>query len=177
MSLARWSGTLTIEQILKKRLTAVANSKMRHIKAATGTEVYENREPTLYEKRATSHSCVRAHNGSTNVSRTPLPGVLDTKHHVRYLMYVTGTKSVNKLFTIKGGQRKSTLAVLTFKLASLQNILTPTSVSDSGCLTRIPDPGFFPHPRSRIHNNKKRRKNLLFYLFFVSINFTKLKCI
>ncbi len=55
------------------------------------------------------------------------------------------------------------------------------SVADPGCLSRIPDPDFYPSripdPGSRIQKQQQKRgmkKNLLSYLF-CSQNFTKLK--
>jgi hypothetical protein len=49
-------------------------------------------------------------------------------------------------------------------------------VADPGCLFRIPDPDFYPSripdPKTAIKDNGE--KNLLSYLFFGVINFTKL---
>jgi hypothetical protein len=58
-----------------------------------------------------------------------------------------------------------------------------TSIADPGFLSRIPDPDFYPSripdPGSRIPDPKtamrdRGKKNLLAYLFFGAINFTKL---
>jgi hypothetical protein len=58
----------------------------------------------------------------------------------------------------------------------LQDANKKISVADPGCLSRIPDPDFY---RSRIPDLKTAikdmvKKNLLSYLFFGVINFTKL---
>ncbi len=57
-----------------------------------------------------------------------------------------------------------------------------SSVADPGCLSRIPDPDFYPSRipdlGSRIQKQQWKigvKKNLLSYLFFGAINFTKLK--
>ncbi len=58
-------------------------------------------------------------------------------------------------------------------------IILVRSVSDPGCLSRIPNPDF-SHPRvsdpgSRIQNPKTRKKGrgFVFFSFFVAISFTK----
>ncbi len=58
------------------------------------------------------------------------------------------------------------------------------SVADPGCLSRTPDPDFYPSRipdlGSRIQKQPQKRgvkKNLLSYLFFVTTNFTKLQII
>jgi hypothetical protein len=53
------------------------------------------------------------------------------------------------------------------------------SVSDPGCLSRMPDPDFYlfriPHPKTATKD--RGEKTLLSNLFFVATNFTKLKII
>jgi hypothetical protein len=56
-------------------------------------------------------------------------------------------------------------------------LLPCSSVADPGCLSRIPDPDFFP---SRIPDPKtatKERVEKKFLPFYVATNFTKLKII
>jgi hypothetical protein len=61
--------------------------------------------------------------------------------------------------------------------------LFETSVAEPGCLSRIPDPDFYPTRipdlRSQIQTAIKERseKKLVFIPFFVALNFTKLKII
>jgi hypothetical protein len=61
-----------------------------------------------------------------------------------------------------------------------------SSVADPGCLSRIPDPDFYPSRipdlGSRIQNIKQQektgvKKNLFFITFYVATNFTKLQII
>jgi hypothetical protein len=59
------------------------------------------------------------------------------------------------------------------------------SVADPGCLSRIPDPDFYPSqipdPRSRIPDpktaTKERGEKNFVHTFFVATNFTKCKII
>ncbi len=59
-----------------------------------------------------------------------------------------------------------------------------SSVADPGCLSRLPDPDFYPSRipdrGSRIPDpktaTKKRGKKIFCHIFFVVTNFTKLKC-
>ncbi len=63
-------------------------------------------------------------------------------------------------------------------------IVVGSSVAEPGCLSRIPDPDFYPSRIpdlwSRIQKQLQKRgakKNLLSYLFFVATNFTKFRII
>ncbi len=55
------------------------------------------------------------------------------------------------------------------------------SVADPGCLSRIPDPGFYPSripdPGSKNSNKERSEKKFVIILFFVVTNFTKLNLI
>jgi hypothetical protein len=62
------------------------------------------------------------------------------------------------------------------------------SVADQGCLSRIPDPDFYPSrtpdpeswipdPGSKNSNKETGEKKISCHIFFVATNFTKLKFI
>jgi hypothetical protein len=63
-----------------------------------------------------------------------------------------------------------------------ETMLLPTSVADPGCLSRIPDPDFYPsripNPGSRIPDlktgTKESGEKKIALPFFVATNFTKL---
>jgi hypothetical protein len=54
--------------------------------------------------------------------------------------------------------------------------LIKSSVADSGCLSLIPDPDFYPTriPDPKTARKERREKNLLLHLFLVDTNFTKI---
>jgi hypothetical protein len=53
------------------------------------------------------------------------------------------------------------------------------SVADPGCLSRIPDPDFYPFriPDTKTSTKERGGKNFVVKPFFVAKNFTKLKII
>jgi hypothetical protein len=52
-------------------------------------------------------------------------------------------------------------------------------VADPGCLSRIPDPGFYPSQIPDPKTGRKERGEKIFFVkhFFVATNFTKCKII
>jgi hypothetical protein len=73
------------------------------------------------------------------------------------------------------------LAKILFLAAAAYDV--PSSVADSGCLSRIPDPDFYPSRipdlGSRIQKQQQKRGVKIFFFkpFFVGTNFTKLNII
>ncbi len=63
--------------------------------------------------------------------------------------------------------------------AELISISVATSVADPGCLSRIPDPDFYPFriPDPKTASKERGEKKLFVIPFFVTTNFTKLNII
>jgi hypothetical protein len=63
-------------------------------------------------------------------------------------------------------------------VVDFSNVLK-TSVADPGCLSRIPDPDFYPFriPDPKTATRERGEKKFVVKRFFVATNFTKLKII
>jgi len=63
-----------------------------------------------------------------------------------------------------------------FLVFTLSIACTITSVADPGCLSRIPDPDFYPSriPDPKTATKERGEKKLVVIPFYVATNFTKL---
>jgi hypothetical protein len=66
-----------------------------------------------------------------------------------------------------------------FFLVQIISTCLPSSVADPGCLSRIPDPDFYPSriPDPKTATKERGEKKFLVIPFYVATNFTKLKII